>query len=99
MGTKEDWEEIEKTQRKIENEMQKQYGIDITKLAKDTEKTQKRVRKSNKFLDKLLKILFSIIILGEIFFILTLIGVWANTRKNMKSQIDMNSKSDAIFAE
>ena len=50
MGTKEEWEEIEKAYQKRENEIKEQYGADITKLEKDSEKTKKKIRKANKFL-------------------------------------------------
>ena len=76
MGTKEEWEEIEKAYQKRENEIKEQYGADITKLEKDSEKTKKKIRKANKFLEKLLKILLTIIIISLIACIALLILAW-----------------------
>lgn len=42
MGTKEEWEEIEKSYTKRGEEIKKQYGFDILQVDKDSEETKKK---------------------------------------------------------
>ncbi len=87
MGTKEEWEEIEKAYQKRENEIKEQYGADITKLEKDSEKTKKKIRKANKFLEKLLKILLTIIIISLIACIALLILAWRYAKARTEEEL------------
>lgn len=91
MGTKEDWEEIEKAYQKRENEIKDQYGADITKLEKDSEKTKKKILKANKFLEKLLKILLTIIIIGIIVCIILLLFAWKYAKYRTKEELELKN--------
>ena len=64
MGTKEEWEEIEKSYTKRGEEIKKQYGFDILQVDKDSEETKKKIATANKKLEKFFKIVGAIAAIG-----------------------------------
>ena len=91
MGTKEDWEEVERTYQKRENEMKDQYGMDITKVQKDTEKTRKKILKANKSLDKLLRIWLTILAVEVIGIIVILILSWKYAKNKTEEELRLKN--------
>ena len=82
MGNKEDWEDVEKSVRKAEEEKLKSYkGIDITEMLK-----RKNIKSKNnisgeiiKFVSKRLIVIFTII---SIFIIITIVWTYLDSIRN-----------------
>lgn len=70
MGTKEEWEEIEKSYTKRGEEIKKQYGFDILQVDKDSEETKKKIATANKKLEKFFKI---VAVMSIILFLLDIV--------------------------
>lgn len=95
MGREDDWKEIEKTQENYEQGIKEQFcGVDIVKLSKDNKKSTHRIKKLNKKLDKLVKIL---LIFNAIFLSLIIIlgtYIYITYLDSIKERVNIDAIAD-----
>lgn len=87
MGTKEEWNEIEKKYMSREEEIKQEYGTDITKMEETNKKSLKRIDKLTHILTIVGKIFLIIMIILVIFIILIVWSIW----KYNKDQVDIDA--------
>lgn len=88
MGTQEeeDWRKVEQDCKNREEKIKAEYGVDITKLKMVDKKTQKKIEKINKNLEKALKGFF--IAIGIVYFLILLYV--RSMYLNLQDRMDVN---------
>ena len=88
MGTQEeeDWRKVEQDCKNREEKIKAEYGVDITKLKMVDKKTQKKIEKINKNLEKALKGFF--IAIGIVYFLIILYV--RSMYLNLQDRMDVN---------
>lgn len=105
MGTKEEWEEIEKAYQAREEKIKEEYGVDLAKLQKENKKVTKKIKTSNKVFEKILKIFLIIVILIFVLSLIYVRNLFAFLYKNVNIDVvenfenTYNIKSEILSTE
>lgn len=97
MGTKEEWEEIEKSSQQREEKIIEEYGADITKL-----KPSPKIEKATNIMNKIAKVICIIVAIAYTFIIVmafvVLIAYYSNINERLEQGIPTTSFLDGMFS-